>query len=200
MCIFLIGIFRKLFERKIRSSSNRHNLEQSKPKRGRPVNKSHHQDLTRSLKVWIYRIFPMRDWNCIGKNAGIADEIHSGPFRRRLAHLGFLVEKDGTFSPTGFGILVFGNQPRNVYTRAGMLGTIHYPNGEIETEDFNYPMVLIPEKVREWLTNKLPNVIDRSQMIKQKRPPFQTRLYGKPSSMRLSIAIMILMGRSARFP
>ena len=81
-----------------------------------------------------------------------------------------MIEKDGTFSPTGFGILVFGNEPRNVYTRAGLLGTIHYPDGETETEDFNYPMVLIPDKVKDWLKNKLPNVIDRSQMIKQKRP------------------------------
>lgn len=104
------------------------------------------------------------------KNAGIDDEIYSSPFRRRLARLGFLVEKEGTFSPTGFGILVFGNKPRDFYTRAGLLGTIHYPNADIETEDFNYPMVLIPDKVKEWLTNKLPNIIDRSQMIKQKRP------------------------------
>lgn len=104
------------------------------------------------------------------KNAGIDDEIHSTPFRRRLTHLCFLVEKEGTFTPTGFGMLVFGKKPRDVYTRAGLLGTIYYPNGDIETKDFNYPMVLIPEKVKEWLTNKLPNVIDRNQMIKQKRP------------------------------
>jgi ATP-dependent DNA helicase RecG len=104
------------------------------------------------------------------KNAGIDDKIHSVAFRRRLVHLGFLIEKDGTFSPTGFGILVFGSEPRNVYTRAGLLGTINYPNGDIETEDFNFPLVLIPDKVKIWLTNKLPNVIDRSQMVKEKRP------------------------------
>ncbi|MDP2797129.1 MAG: ATP-binding protein [Methanoregula sp.] len=103
-------------------------------------------------------------------NANIDDEIHSFSFRRRLARLGFLIEKEGTFRPTGFGILVFGSEPRNVYTRAGLLGTIQYPDGEIETEDFNFPLVLIPGKVKEWLENKLPNVIDRSHMIRQKRP------------------------------
>ncbi|MDO9325686.1 MAG: ATP-binding protein [Methanoregula sp.] len=104
------------------------------------------------------------------KNANIEDQIHSVALRHRLAQLGFFKEKDGTFIPTGFGILVFGNQPRNIFTRAGMLGTIQYPDGEIETQDFNYPLVLIPDKVKEWLNNKLPNVIDRSQMIRQNRP------------------------------
>jgi len=104
------------------------------------------------------------------KTAKIDEDIHSVPFRHRLAQLGFLKEKEGTFSPTGFGTLVFGHQPRNVYTRAGLLGTILYPDGEIDTEDFNYPLILIPNKVEEWLKNKLRNVIDRNHMIRQNRP------------------------------
>ncbi len=104
------------------------------------------------------------------QNAKIDDEIHSVKFMRRLAQLGFLKENKGIFCPTGFGMLVFGEQPRNVYTRAGLLGTLYYPNGEIETEDFNYPLILIPGKVEEWLKNKLRNVIDRSRMIRQERP------------------------------
>jgi ATP-dependent DNA helicase RecG len=110
------------------------------------------------------------------KNANIGDEIHSVPFRRRLAQLGFLKEKDGSFSPTGFGILVFGNQPRNVYTRAGLLGTIQYPDEEIETQDFNYPLVLIPDKVEKWLSSKLRNVIDRSHMIRESRPEIPNKV------------------------
>jgi len=104
------------------------------------------------------------------KNAKIDEDIHSVPFRHRLAQLGFLKETDGTFSPTGFGVLVFGRQPRDVYTRAGLLGTIQYSDGEIETEDFNFPLILIPNKVEEWLKNKLRNVIDRSHMTRQNRP------------------------------
>jgi ATP-dependent DNA helicase RecG len=108
------------------------------------------------------------------KNAKIVDEIHSVPFRHRLAQLGFLKEKEGAFYPTGFGTLVFGNQPRNVNPHAGLLGTIQYPDGSIETRDFNYPLVLIPNLVEDWLNNKLPNVIDRSHMIRQNRPALPT--------------------------
>lgn len=59
--------------------------------------------------------------------AGITDTIQSAPFIRRLVRQGVLEERDGQTLPTGFGILLFGQEPREVIHHAGLLGTIHYP-------------------------------------------------------------------------
>ena len=46
--------------------------------------------------------------------------------------------------------------------QAGLLGTIHWPDGSEEVRDFDGPMLLIPEQAIQWLKDKLPNPIDRS--------------------------------------
>jgi ATP-dependent DNA helicase RecG len=55
--------------------------------------------------------------------------------------------------------------------QAGFLATIHYPDGSEEPENFEGPMVLIPGALEQWLSDKLPNVIDRSRMQRKKVPP-----------------------------
>jgi ATP-dependent DNA helicase RecG len=99
--------------------------------------------------------------------ANISAEINSGIFNRRLLQQGLLMEVGGKFTPTGFGLLLFGKEPRIVIPQAGLLGTILYPDGSEETRDFDGPLVLIPSLVENWLRDKLPNVIDRSQMRRQ---------------------------------
>lgn len=85
----------------------------------------------------------------------------SPEFERRLVQMGLL---DAKFKkPSGFGFLLFGREPRAVMQQAGLLATIHYPDGAEEINDFAGPMVLIPDQALEWLENKLPNTLDRSQ-------------------------------------
>lgn len=103
--------------------------------------------------------------------ARIRDAIHSEAFRRRLLRQGLLKEDAGALVPTGFGYLLFGEEPRTVMPQAGLLGAIHYPNGEIERREFDEPAVLIPEQVERWLRDKLPNVIDRSRIRRGERAP-----------------------------
>ena len=81
-------------------------------------------------------------------------------------------EKEGVFTPTGFGTLVFGNQPREVTPQAGLLGTITYPDGKTEVKDFNSPLILIPEQVADWLDSRLRSIIDTSNMIRKEIPAF----------------------------
>ena len=97
--------------------------------------------------------------------AKIKEKTGSSAFNRRLVQLGLLKQLKNTFIPTGFGLLLFGKEPRISMQQAGLLGTIHYPNGTEETRDFDGPMILIPEQAEKWLTNKLPNVIDRNRMV-----------------------------------
>lgn len=95
--------------------------------------------------------------------AGIGAKVGTAAFHRRLAQQGLLVDADGRWTPTGFGMLLFGREPRVVMPQAGLLGTIHYPDGKEETRDFDGPQILAPEQALQWLRDKLPNPIDRSQ-------------------------------------
>lgn len=103
--------------------------------------------------------------------AKIEDQSDSPTFRRRLVQQGLLRRENQHFVPTGFGFLLFGKEPRTVFPQAGLLGTIHYPDGREETRDFDGPLVLIPPLVEKWLGDKLPSVIDRSTMMRQRVPP-----------------------------
>ena len=94
--------------------------------------------------------------------AKIADDVGTTAFNRRLVQQGLLKAEGEAFIPSGFGMLLFGNAPRNVLPQAGLLGTIHYPDGTEEVQDFDGPMVLVPEQAIKWLKDKLPNPIDRS--------------------------------------
>ena len=109
------------------------------------------------------------------ERAKIAEPIGSDEFNRRLLQQGLLKEEKGRLLPTGFGILLFGKEPRRAMRQAGLLAAIHYPNGEQERKEFDEPAVMIPDLLEKWLKDKLPNVVDRSKMRREERPalPFE---------------------------
>ncbi len=94
--------------------------------------------------------------------AKLGDMVGSPAFSRRLLQQGLLKEKDGRVNPTGFGLLLFGKEPRTIMPQAGLLGTIHLADGTEEPRDFDGPQVLAPEQALQWLRDKLPYPIDRS--------------------------------------
>lgn len=83
-------------------------------------------------------------------------------FHKRLAQQGLLVEQKGKFVPTGFGTLLFGNEPRILLPQAGLLSTIHYDDGREEPRDFDGPAVEAADQAIAWLKDKLPNPITRT--------------------------------------
>ncbi|HEY9285136.1 MAG TPA: ATP-binding protein [Pyrinomonadaceae bacterium] len=95
--------------------------------------------------------------------AKIKERVGSQAFDRRLAQQGLLRRSGDDFVPTGFGLLLFGNEPRTAMPQAGLLGTIHYADGTEELKDFDGPQVLVPEQALEWLRSKLPNPVERSE-------------------------------------
>jgi ATP-dependent DNA helicase RecG len=109
------------------------------------------------------------------ERVGIEDPVGSDQFNRRLLQQGLLKKEDGRLVPTGFGILLFGKEPRTAIRQAGLLGAIHYPNGEQERKEFDEPAVMIPDLLEKWLKDKLPNVFERSKMRREERPalPFE---------------------------
>ena len=109
------------------------------------------------------------------ERAEIADAVGSNEFNRRLLQQGLLKEEKGHLLPTGFGILLFGKEPRRAMRQAGLLAAIHYPNGEQERKEFDEPAVMIPDLLEKWLKDKLPNVFARGKMRREERPalPFE---------------------------
>ena len=103
------------------------------------------------------------------EKAGIQDPIGSDAFNKRLIRQGLLKDENGVLVPTGFGYLLFGKEPRMIMQQAGLLGIIHYPNGDKERREFDEPAVLIPDLLENWLRSKLPNVFDRDQAHRTER-------------------------------
>lgn len=94
--------------------------------------------------------------------ASIPDAVGSAAFRHHLAVRGLAATDRGALRPTGFGLLLFGKDPRAAMPQAGLLGTLHLKNGTEETRDFDGPLIRAPELALRWLRDKLPNPITRS--------------------------------------
>lgn len=81
-------------------------------------------------------------------------------------------EKTNTYLPTGNAILLFGNNPGNKFPQAAVKAKVHYGDGEIGTETFKDALVLVPDKVDNWLRKVLPASIDRSKFKAKHVPSF----------------------------
>lgn len=99
--------------------------------------------------------------------AKIPEAVSSESFQRKLVQQGLLHEDKDKYVPSGFGLMLFGKAPRDHMPQAGLLGTIHYSDGREETRDFDGPLVEVPEQALQWLRDKLPNVIDRTEARRQ---------------------------------
>lgn len=100
--------------------------------------------------------------------AEIDEPVGTPGFHRRLALQGLLKEDGGRWVPTGFGLLLFGKEPRLQMPQAGLLGTIHFSDGREEPRDFTGPQVLAPDLALRWLRDKLPDPADRANA--QRKP------------------------------
>jgi len=109
------------------------------------------------------------------KRTKIPDKTMSAGFLQRLERQGLLCRRGAKLAPTGFGFLLFGKTPREILHHAGLNATIEFPDGTHEIQNFDGPIILIPDLVEDWLRPKLPNVIDRSRMAREERPalPFE---------------------------
>jgi len=113
-------------------------------------------------------------------DAKLSESLESESFKRRLLQQGLVQDQNGKLVPTGYGILLFAKTPRVLLPQAGLLATLHYPNGEIEKQDFEGPCVLIPEQVEGWLKTRLPNVLTRTAMKHKEGAAFPFELIREP--------------------
>jgi ATP-dependent DNA helicase RecG len=108
------------------------------------------------------------------KIAKIEEALGTPAFHRRLALQGLLKEEGGQWVPTGFGLLLFGKEPRLHMPQAGLLGTINFAAGREEPRDFDGPQVLAPDQALQWLRDKLPDPVDRTEA---RRKPVNKALF-----------------------
>jgi ATP-dependent DNA helicase RecG len=101
-------------------------------------------------------------------------EINSLDFFNFLSDLGALsLDKNSNqLKPTGVGILLFGKNPRLLFKQASLKCTADFGNNQIETSDFNEPLVLIPDLVQNWIKKILPQLKDTSNFKRQENSIF----------------------------
>lgn len=118
---------------------------------------------------------PALDWtNLSGESleiyrdrAGITSAIGSDEFHRLLQRQGLAVAEGNVLKPSGFGNVLFAASPRDYTPQAAVLATIHYADGTEESKDFDGPQSMVPEQALQWLRDKLPNVMDRSDGVRK---------------------------------
>lgn len=96
--------------------------------------------------------------------ANIAAPVDSEEFRRLLRQQGLLTGEGAATRPTGFGLILFGKNPRNAVPQAGLLARADLLDGKSARREFGEALVLIPAALEQWLTTVLPSTIDRSAM------------------------------------
>jgi ATP-dependent DNA helicase RecG len=76
------------------------------------------------------------------------------------------------FVPTGYGILLFGENPRTKFKNAVLKAHVQYGKEKIEPKDFEGALVLLPEQIEEWLKKVLPLSKDTSTFKRKDVPDF----------------------------
>jgi len=76
------------------------------------------------------------------------------------------------FTPTGFGILLFGNNPRAKFKNAVLKAHVEYGGNKIESMDFADALVLLPDQIEQWLKKVLPLSKDTSGFKRKDVPDY----------------------------
>lgn len=101
--------------------------------------------------------------------SGIKAEVDSKEFLRLLRQQSLLVGEGENMVPSGFGLILFGKQPRNAVPQAGLLAKADLPDGKSVRKEFDEALVLIPSSLEKWLETVLPNTIDRSHVERKEQ-------------------------------
>jgi ATP-dependent DNA helicase RecG len=108
------------------------------------------------------------------KESDLEYDYKDEEFLEYLADFGAMEWSEGKkqFIPTGFGILLFGKNPRVKFKNAVLKAHVTYGNNKIEPKDFNDALVLIPDQIESWLKKVLPLSKDTSEFKRKDIPDF----------------------------
>lgn len=140
--------------------------QQSEKSEPEPIKLSTYEDTITAVTRNDFSIEALEHYRL---KANISTTVDSDSFTRMLLQQGLLTEVDGVITPTGFGFLLFGKEPRNAIPQSGLLARAEFADGSTSRMEFGQPMVLIPRLIEEWLNKVLPSTIDRSEMERRER-------------------------------
>lgn len=93
--------------------------------------------------------------------------INSNELWLHFEHAGIVqrvkTNNEEKYIPTGFGILLFGINPREKYQQAVVKAKVKYGNNASIPKDFEGPLVLIPKEIELWLEQVLHSEVSRKQ-------------------------------------
>jgi len=124
-----------------------------------PIQLSAYEDALEDTKIEDFSTAALKRYR---SKASIKPAVDSADFNHLLKLQGLVAEDSQ--SPSGFGYLLFGKDPRLAMPQAGLLARAEFADGKSERKEFSMPMVLIPGELEKWLNKILPNTLDRSQM------------------------------------
>ncbi len=81
-------------------------------------------------------------------------------------------EGQQVLKPTGFGILLFGEKPRDQFPQAGLKAKVKYGTDRPIPQEFAQPLVMIPLEVENWLKKVLHSNISREGFERQTTTDF----------------------------
>ncbi|WP_116789525.1 deaminase [Flavobacterium psychrotrophum] len=88
-------------------------------------------------------------------------------FFKVFQQLGLVDQHDGTYIPTGLGILLFGKHPQLLYQNATIRATYKTTGGKEQIENFNGPLVSQTSQAMEWFERVIGHQVNRNNAQRQ---------------------------------
>ncbi|MDP2175525.1 MAG: ATP-binding protein [Bacteroidota bacterium] len=98
------------------------------------------------------------------KKAKLNVEWNTPKFYRILTQLGILDFKDEKYTPTGLGLLLFGERPQLIYQNALIRATFKTKGRSEDIDTIEGPLISQADKIQEWYKSHIGKQIDRSSV------------------------------------
>ena len=111
-------------------------------------------------------------------DAKLPFRIEQPEFKEYLIDMGLLSLDKTTniHKPNGYGILLFGNEPRLAFKGAALKCTAKLGNYEFKPESFDQALVLVPDLVQDWLKKVLAQEKDTSSFKRGEKESFPIKV------------------------
>jgi ATP-dependent DNA helicase RecG len=110
------------------------------------------------------------------EKSNLDTDITTGEVYKNLARQGFIEldskNNEQAVSLTQAGLIMFGKNPRDTNPEAVVKAQIKYGEAETEINDFDEPLVLIPDKLETWLKKVLRSKMVRKNFERKEVPAF----------------------------
>lgn len=101
------------------------------------------------------------------QKANLEVEINTSEFNRIFTQLGLLELDNKKYTPTGLGLLLFGERPQLVYPNALIRATYKTEGRGEDIETIEGPLIIQADKIQSWYETRIGKQIDRSKSERQ---------------------------------